>query len=152
MESLVGVASGRVLVKRLKELEERLLKVVNEVLARLGAEPLSGITLSLRERLEEKEREPQSIRVYGRYLPDERRIILYSEAHIHDLLHELVHHLQVTGHNMVKVDAELVKEAAERLPYDVRPAEMEAEVLANKLLGDDPAGRTGSHRGIAGRI
>ncbi|AEM38311.1 hypothetical protein Pyrfu_0440 [Pyrolobus fumarii 1A] len=126
------------LVERLRRLEERLLEAVNSVLAGLGAEPLRGVTLSLREEVENAEDEHRDPVIRGRYLPDEHRVILYSGAGLGDLLHELVHHLQAAGHGMVEVDAVLAREGWERLPYAVRPDEVEALILAERLLDKMP--------------
>ena len=134
-----GVAAGRLLLERLKALEERLLELVNAVLGRIGAEPLDAVILSLRrlyeaESLDEDEDIPRGRIVKGRYRHGEKRIVLYRDADLETLLHELVHHLQYTGHRgVVEVDARLALDSLERLPYRARLSEIEAYASTDRL-------------------
>mgnify|MGYP001772786333 CR=1 FL=1 len=123
----------------LKRISDKLTSLVIEALKELGAEPVSFVQISS---LCKKEDEEASI--WGEYIPQYKGIVLYlgcfgsgsdTRNALHTLLHELVHHLQYTRHNLVRVHLDEIEalKIDKALPWHARPHEVEAEELAEEL-------------------
>ncbi|MGC9012695.1 hypothetical protein, partial [Thermogladius sp.] len=118
----------------LEELSHSLLTKVNELLRSLGAPELGSLVLSIDCRYEDGEQGAE--RVQGLYDPSSRKIRLYLCNENYDLktlIHELVHHLQFSGHGGVTYRREDIERFAEMLPYRHRPHELEARGRAQAV-------------------
>ncbi len=133
----MGIESGY-----LKVAEGKILEVLNALLESISASQLEGFTISPKCKREcEEER---CLSIIGEYVPDGRRIILYlgcldeyEERTVEEtILHELIHHLQYTGHDFPYMNFAERPECAEMLlgvPYYWRTHEIEAYERVGEL-------------------
>ncbi len=112
---------------------------VNGLLRGLGAPELGCLALSLECSYEERGGEgvQSAGRVPGSCDPSSREVRLHlcgDGYELRTLVHELVHHLQFSGHAGVAYRREDIERFAKMLPYHRRPHEIEARWRAGAAV------------------
>ena len=133
----------------LKELSEKLTEKTNDALKLIDAKNVARVQLSLLRKWEGMKEIDVSLgrRIYGEYYPEFAEIYIYlgnviydanPNSYVNTLFHEMIHHLQFTGHHLAEVhlDMDENRRIHMSLPYFARPHEIEAFSKSQSLLKD----------------